>query len=230
MAKINQIIATLPQSYEIVRSAIAGILATEIKHQRELLNAVIATPPTGYTPTAEILALECLPDTVYEERITLPNVTDMSPYVYVNVMFSGRKPSDMVVDSGQAGMAVFVVEVWAKSKASKTSTDFQNGEKSAIRLQRALGTISHILHSKEYKTFCIDPKLGIFGGRNATEIQIGQPEYGAESSEHQIQGSLIIPVKLNDKTPDETYTGIIDGIDYSLKADNGTVIYWSTTF
>lgn len=230
MAKINQIIATLPQSYEIVRSAIAGILATEIKHQRELLNAVIATPPTGYTPTAEILALECLPDTVYEERITLPNVAEMSPYVYVNVMFSGRKPSDMVVDSGQAGMAVFVVEVWAKSKASKTSTDFQNGEKSAIRLQRALGTISHILHSKEYKTFGIDPKLGIFGGRNATEIQIGQPEYGAESSEHQIQGSLIIPVKLNDKTPDETYTGIIDGIDYSLKADNGTVIYWSTTF
>ena len=230
MAKINQIIATLPQSYEIVRSAIAGILATEIKHQRELLNAVIATPPTGYTPTAEILALECLPDTVYEERITLPNVTDMSPYVYVNVMFSGRKPSDMVVDSGQAGMAVFVVEVWAKSKASKTSTDFQNGEKSAIRLQRALGTISHILHSKEYKTFGINPKLGIFGGRNATEIQIGQPEYGAESSEHQIQGSLIIPVKLNDKTPDETYTGIIDGIDYSLKADSGSVIAWSTTF
>ena len=230
MAKINQIIATLPQSYEIVRSAIAGILATEIKHQRELLNAVITTPPTGYTPTAEILALECLPDTIYEERITLPNVAEMSPYVYVNVMFSGRKPSDMVVDSGQAGMAVFVVEVWAKSKASKTSTDFQNGEKSAIRLQRALGTISHILHSKEYKTFGIDPKLGIFGGRNATEIQIGQPEYGAESSEHQIQGSLIIPVKLNDKTPDETYTGIIDGIDYSLKADNGTVIYWSTTF
>lgn len=227
MAKINQIIATIPQSYEVVRSAIAGILATEIKHQRELLNAVIATPPTGYTPTAEILALECLPDTIYEERITLPNVAEMSPYVYVNVMFSGRKPSNMVVDSGQAGMAVFVVEVWAKSKAS---TNFPNGEKSAIRLQRALGTISHILHSKEYKTFGIDPKLGIFGGRNATEIQIGQPEYGAESSEHQIQGSLIIPVKLNDKTPDETYTGIIDGIDYSLKADNGTVIYWSTTF
>ena len=58
MAKINQIIATLPQSYEVVRSAIAGILATEIKHQRELLTAVISTPPTGYTPTAEILALE----------------------------------------------------------------------------------------------------------------------------------------------------------------------------
>lgn len=230
MAKINQIIATIPQSYEVVRSAIAGILATEIQYQRGLLNALIISPPANYTPTAEILALECLPDTIYEERITLPNVTDMSPYVYVNVMFSGRKPSDMVVDSGQAGMAVFVVEVWAKSKASKTSTDFQNGEKSAIRLQRALGTISHILHSKEYKTFGIDPKLGIFGGRNATEIQIGQPEYGAESSEHQIQGSLIIPVKLNDKTPDETYTGIIDGIDYSLKVDNGSVIAWSTTF
>jgi hypothetical protein len=227
MAKINQIIATIPQSYEIVRSAIAGILATEIANQRTLLNAVIATPPTGYTPTAEILALECLPDKIYEERITLPNVAEMSPYVYVNVMFSGRKPSDMVVDSGQAGMAVFVVEFWAKSKAS---TNFPNGEKSAIRLQRALGTISHILHSKEYKTFGIDPKLGIFGGRNATEIQIVQPEYGAESSEHQIQGSLIIPVKLNDKTPNETYTGIIDGIDYSLKVDNGSVIAWSTNF
>lgn len=227
MSKINQIIATIPQSYEIVRSAIAGILATEIANQRSLLNAVIETPPANYTPTAEILALECLPDKVYEERFPLVNVAEMSPYVYVNVMFSGRKPSDLVADSGQAGMAVFVVEVWAKSKAT---TNYPNGEKSGIRLQRALGTISHILHSKEYKTFGIDPKLGIFGGRNATEIQIGQPEYGAESSEHQIQGSLIIPVKLNDKTPDETYTGIIDGIDYSLKVDNDSVIEWKTTF
>ena len=227
MAKINQIIATIPQSYEVVRSAIAGILATEIEHQRTLLSAVIDNPPLNYTPTAEILALECLPDKIYEERITLPNVTDMSPYVYVNVMFSGRRPSELVADSGQAGVAVFVVEVWAKSKASP---NYPNGEKSAIRLQRAIGIMSHILHSKEYKTFGIDPKLGIFGHRNATEIQIGQPEYGAESSEHQIQGSLILQVKLNDKTPDETYTGIIDGIDYSLRIDNGSVIEWKTNF
>lgn len=222
MAKINQIIATIPQSYEVVRSIIASILSTEIANQRVLINDYIANQPAGYDANAELFALECLPEKIYEERITLPNSEEMTPFV--NIMFSGRKPADMNVPSGQHGVALFVIEAWTKSMSTM---NYPNGEKSSFRLQKVLGIVSHILHSPEYKTLGV---LGVVGWHNSTEIQIGQPEYGAESSEHQIQGSLIMQVKLNDKTPFETYTNIAQGIDTRLRVDNGSEIFWNTTF
>ena len=219
MAYIDYI---LPENnFELVRSKIASILATELANQAVLISTKIALG--GLSPEEEYslnLSLECIPSKVYEERNVKVSPVDLP---FLNVILANVPLNDLVPESTQNGTNRYAVESWHGSLDS----DSERGDlRASKKLQRLLGMCRSILMDKNYRLLDFD--FGIVGDRVCTEIAISQPNPTTESSENEIYGRFFVDVLVHEEVKDLSGTAL-EGID-ATQTINDDEISWSINY
>jgi len=225
MPKIDTIMVG-DNSFITVRKKIASILADEFGNQKALINAYKIANPTLDHKSLDFI-LSCIPDKIYDERVTRFNEDELSPYTCMNVMFSTQPPAEVISASNQIGMSYFAIEGWAKSKSTAENT---SGQMSYYRMHKMLGMASAILMHPAYRFLGFEGAGCIVGRHDATEITIQNPEYGAESSPFMAVGSFFDKVKIHDSMSFSGSAEIIEGIDSDMKVDANGNLYFETNF
>lgn len=211
MAVINSIISE--SNFELVRTRIATILVDEYAEQRILnqaaLDAELAKPIIDQDPVliASLeLNLSALPTKVWEERFKRPQPKEYIDEPVVNVIFTNAPLNENQTVSTQIGDDTFVIEVYTGIKEPPEETPVYDGDsKASIRLQRCLAISRAILMNPQYQTLGFS--LGIFIGKvSANNIQIGQPDDGADNGNNLIRGKFDLIVKIGEEV--EQITGV----------------------
>lgn len=208
MAVINNIISE--SNFELVRTRIATILADEYAAQRILnqdaLDAELAKP----TPDPDIvvsleLNLSALPTKVWEERFTRPQQKEYIDEPVVNVIFTNATLNENQTVSTQIGDDTFVIEIYAGNPEPSEETPVYNGDsKAAIKLQRCLAISRAILMNPNYQQLGFSEFF--IGKISANNIQIGQPDDGADNGNNLIRGKFDLTVKIAEGV--EQITGV----------------------
>lgn len=224
MSKISTIIGA--SSFEIVRDKIAEILAVEIANQRIMLQSIIDDTASSESDILSAnFSISCLPSKVWVERFTRPTPGEIDS-VWINVMFAKRKKSYLQTISHQHSENTFVVEAWSRGASTTMNNEVIRGDTlSSKRLSRTLSVCSQILKSKHYDYLDM-PKC--IGNLDVAQIDIAQPEYGAETSENLIFGSMCIEADLNDKSIGGDIGVLAAGVDTTMVVEGAEGIYWKT--
>jgi uncharacterized protein (TIGR02145 family) len=193
MALINEILGI--GTFELVRSRIAQVLATELANQKVLLNTAINDPETdpSLLPIYQ-LSYDSIPNEVWEERFIRPTEVILP---FLNVVYV-ESEFDRTSNSNQNGDAKFMIEVWQSSP----STDEYNGDQRAsLKLSRLLAICRQIIKDRHYLGLGL--QRSIVGYINPKSIRIAQPDSGADNAANMIYGNIHLTAKM-----DEVVNGI----------------------
>lgn len=186
-AKINTLIPV--QSFEIIRDKIALILGEELPNQ-----ATLAANPK-------------LDATVYVERYSPPNSSELSEAPIVNVLLGQGDYSNQDVTQS-TGTYLYFIDIYTKAKANE---DEGGDTRAIISLQKILGVCRGILEATQYLTLGFT--FPFVMGRKINSIQIAAPsDPGADSL---VRGRLILEVKVPEYQEQVT-ANLIDGSDTSV--------------
>jgi len=189
-AKINTVIPA--QSFEIIRDKIALILKEELANQ-----ATLAVNPK-------------LNATVYIERYSPPNSSELSEVPIVNVLLGQGDYSNQDVTQS-TGTYLYFIDIYTKEKAND---DKGGDERAIISLQKILGVCRGILEATQYLTLGFTYPFVM--GRKINSIQIAGP--GDPGSDSLVRGRLILEVRVPEYQ--ETVTAnVLDGTDTTVRID-----------
>lgn len=211
MSKISNIIG--PGNFEIIRTQIALILATEFAEQRVKNQAVIDdTEATPAEKEVSQLNLDSIPTEVWEERFVRPQPGE---YPLVNVVLTNVPLTDGTSHSVQLTEDKYQIEVYQNA----ITTDDGGGDYLAtIKLHRLLSIIRGILMDRNYVRLGFDTAPFIIGSRRCEDIVIAQPNFGANDSNYSIHGKIDLLVKTNEEVEDITGVPLlISNTDNTIK-------------
>lgn len=207
-------------SYEIALSRIAYILAHDFASIKSNLNQYIETEPDDIQQAK--WALSCIPDKVWEERITKPSDSDMP---YVNIMFAERKKAETISIEVQKAESLFLIECWTSSAATQTDL---HGTASGKKLNKLTAMVSQILRHPSNKYLKYEGNFNYVASTDASRILVGNPEYGADSAKSYAQAGVTFSAKLWDTPIIEDMYGFIEGLDTTMRHETITgEIYWA---
>lgn len=189
-AKINTLISA--QSFEIIRDKIALILGEELPNQ-----ATLAANPK-------------LNATVYVERYSPPNSSELSEVPIVNVLLGQGDYSNQDVTQS-TGTYLYFIDIYTKAKANE---DNGGDTRAIISLQKILGVCRGILEATQYLTLGFTYPFVM--GRKINSIQIAGPsDPGTDSL---VRGRLILEVKVPEYQEQVT-ANVLDGTDTTVRID-----------
>lgn len=189
-AKINTLISA--QSFEIIRDKIALILGEELPNQ-----ATLAANPK-------------LNATVYVERYSPPNSSELSEVPIVNVLLGQGDYSNQDVTQS-TGTYLYFIDIYTKAKANE---DNGGDTRAIISLQKMLGVCRGILEATQYLTLGFTYPFVM--GRKINSIQIAGPsDPGTDSL---VRGRLILEVKVPEYQEQVT-ANALDGTDTTVRID-----------
>lgn len=216
MSLINEIIGE--SNFELVRSKIAEILATEISNQRTLITTAIAADPTPEELIELQLALSVLPEKVWEERAYRPQDSEMP---MLNVMLANNSLSQIITSQTQQDSVNYVVEFYVNA----LSTDENNSDYlAAVKLHRLMGVCRSIIMYQEYQ------RLGFTGGfighRSVQNMRIAQPEEGSSDARTIIRGVFDVKVSV-EETLNPISGVLLNGMDTNMKFLGEKGYFWT---
>ena len=210
MSKINNIIGEA--YFELIRSRIATILSDEFANQKTLNEIALAEEEAKPTPDQSIidslkLNLSAIPDKIWEERFKRPEQKELIDSPVVNVIFLNAPLTDNVTVSTQIGDDTYTIQVYTGNKEPEEEKPKREGDSlSSIKLHRTLAMIRAILMNQNYQQLGFDTSPYPIGYVRANNIQIGQPDNGADDANNAIMGKIDLVVKVSEGV--EQITGV----------------------
>jgi len=196
MSKITGILSYA--NFELIRSKIASILATELTAQLALNVAARTAELLKETPDTALVALydlniSCIPSKVYEEKFIRPNPND---YPLINVVLTNVPLNDGTSNTVQYGVNKYQIEFYQDSKSQSAN----DGDVLAtIKLHRIMAICRQILMYREYDQLDLGTMIGY---RIVQDMMIAQPNTGADNSHHAIFGKFDLMVKVGEVVSD----------------------------
>lgn len=189
-AQINTIIPA--QSFEVIRDKIALILKEELTNQ-----ATLAANPK-------------LDATVYIERYSPPNSSELTEVPIVNVLLGQGDYSNQDVTQS-TGTYLYFIDIYTKAKANE---DNGGDTRAIISLQKILGVCRGILEATQYLTLGFTYPFVM--GRKINSIQIAGPSDPRADS--LVRGRLILQVMVPEYQQEVT-ANMIEGSDTTVRIE-----------
>lgn len=229
MSIITQIISEA--NFEIVRSRIAAILADEFANQKTLNDAALLIEEAKPTPDPAIIAalqlnLSAIPERIWEEKFKRPCQKELIDSPVVNVIFTNAPLTDNTSVCTQIGNDTFSIEVYTgNAEPGEEQPEREGDSLASIKLQRCLAIIRAIIMNPNYQQLGFTENF--VNNVVANNIQIGQPDDGADNANNTIRGKIDIAVKIAEGV--EQITGVVLALnETTLKLyDTEKGYYWT---
>lgn len=226
MSVINNIIGK--SNFELVRSRIASILADEFSNQIALNEIALNTETDPIIRDELNLNIGAIPERVWDERSKRPTPEEYTIKPLVNVLFGSAPLDEMQTVSTQSGDDSFIVEVYAGNREpTDQEPDLEGDSLASIKVQRCTAIIRAILMNPNYQRLGFDTPPYFIGKVSANNLQVSQPNDGADNSNNLTYGRINLTVKISETV--EQIQGTPDAIgDATYKLhDTEKGYYWT---